>query len=480
MSEQQVPEKANESTLKKTLLECHPFRESAASIVCIGCFKLLAFPAGAKKIKCPHCNTLTDGIKIRCTACQHEMKVALSTTSVNCKKCKYNFQPIATLRIKAPAWADDPGAKMQLELTISIDESVANATNRMATVKVVPTQSLRTLSTLWEEDMGADFRSIGFFIKDASVDSTKSPMTLGLKDGDIIEIRRVTTSNASGHEFINSQFGAPTNCAMCKDFIWGIYHQGKKCAKCNLPVHHRCADKITSICESQRRAMYGIVNFDDEDDEAEGDAVQAVMITDEDKTAFASAIEEKTEPECDPNFMAGLAKISHFSDAEISEMWANYDADGSGELERDEMKTFMSDLVGAGGGSWSDNDNNELAVDRMIARMDTNGDGAIQWEEFWFFYKAQQDDHYLAEFAGAKLSTDQLYELWYHYDADGSGTLETDELLQLLSDLADQSGENPTEYKGKFESLLEQSGTVTWDMFYSTIVPIIQSSLALE
>jgi LSD1 subclass zinc finger protein len=465
------------NSLEATLIECQPFKDGASTIVCIGCFKLLAFPFGAKRVKCGHCATITDGIKIKCTSCSNSMRVALNSTLVQCAKCSYQFKPQATLKIKAPAWARD-GGNLELPLTVVIDSSVSRATVREKTVKVAPQQPLRASTLQWEDDFGADFRSVGFFKKNRQLDTTMTPMALELEPFDVIEIHRVNQSTGTGHEFLSSQFAAPTNCAYCKEFIWGIYHQGRKCAKCKLPVHHRCSDKLTAMCEADRRQLFGIVNFNQDDDEAEADeAVIGVVVKDEDKVAFSGCVEEKTEPECDPNFMASLSKLSNFSDQEIMDLWSHYDSDSSGTLERDEVQKLMSDVVGAGGGKWNKGDNAEAAVDRMIQRMDQNHDGVVSWEEFWYFYKAQQDSKFLAQFAGKKLTNDQLYELWYHYDADSSGSLEVDEVLQLLADLSGLNAETLAKNKSSLQSLLSPDAKVTWDTFYRTIVPMIHANV---
>lgn len=467
-----------QSSLQSTLLECNPFREGAATIVCIGCFKLLAYPFGARRVKCGFCATVTDGIKVRCTACDVAMRVALNVTQVRCKKCQYTFRPQATLKIKPPAWAQSRNAELVLPLRIVIDNSVSRATVRDKTVLVAPNQPLRASTTTWEDDFGADFRSVGFFKGQRQLDTAQTPMALELVPQDTIEIHRVHESKGSGHEFVTAQFGTPTNCAYCKEFIWGVFHQGRKCAKCKLPVHHRCADKVTAMCEADRRQLFGIVNYHEEDDEADvAEAVVGVVVSDDDRVAFTSCVEEAVEPECDPNFMASLSKLANFTDQEIMDMWANYDADGSGFLERDEIKKLMSDLVGAGGGKWKAGDSAEEAVDRVIQRMDQNHDGVISWEEFWYFFKAQQDSKFLAQFAGTKLSTEQLYELWYHYDADGSGSLEVDEVLQLLADISGQKGAVLDKHKSKLDSLLTPDAKITWDTFYTTIVPLIKASL---
>ena len=470
------------SALDKALVECNPFNEDACTLVCIGCFKLLAFPGGAKKIRCANCQTITDGVTVRCTSCKQQNKVAFGVSQINCKKCQYSFKPMPTLKIKRPDWALGK-AKLEMPLRVVIDQSVSAATIRDKVVTVVPTQPLRTIATVWEEDFGADFRSIGFFVDGKQLDSTQTPMALQLQPNFTVEIRRVSGKSSTGHEFLESQFSQPTNCAHCKEFIWGIYKQGRRCAKCKVPVHHRCAAAVTAMCEADRRNLFGIVNFNDEDDEEAGEAVLAVVIDDDIAQSFTACMEEKTAPECDPTFMASLGKLAGFTDTEIQDMWAEYDADGSGELEHDEIKRLMADLLGGQNGKFKAGDNAEAATDRMVARMDTNNDGVIQWEEFWYFYKAQQDSKYLEQFAGADvvLDDDRLAELWYHYDRDDSGELEPDELLSLIADISAQAkraaGATGAAKAPDMSSLFKTDKKITWEAFYTDVVPLLRSCL---
>ena len=210
----------------------------------------------------------------------------------------------------------------------------------------------------------------------------------------------------------------------------------------------------------------------------------AVVVEDDAAGDFAACIAEATEPECDKTFMASLGKLANFTDEEIQNIWAEYDEDGSGELERDEMKKMMSHLLGGVDGKFKGGDNAEAATDRMIARMDTNGDGSIQWEEFWYFFKAQQDSRYLEQFAGAdvKLDDDTLAQLWYHYDADDSGELEPDELLGLIADITAQAKRSGAAAAAgappmKLESLVKTDKKVTWEYFYTDVVPLLRKVL---
>jgi LSD1 subclass zinc finger protein len=467
------------SALRKSLQECEPFKEDGSTVVCIGCFKLLAFPSGAKKIICPGCQTLTTGIKIKCTACSNPMQVRLGSSLVRCRKCDYQFKPQAKLKIFVPQEKRKDEIPKPITVKIVVDNSVAKCEVRTKMIPLIASQPLRTNATYWEDQLGAVFRSIGFFCKDKQLDSKKTPKELGLVDNDVIQIRQTDHKSSNGHEFVTAQFGQPTNCAVCKTFIFGIYNQGKKCAKCQVPVHHRCAETFNGLCEADLRQLFGIVNFNDYDDEGDEAPTLAVIIDDGDKEAFANCVQEAVEPECDKNFMSGLDKISNFTDEQISEIWLHYDKDGSGALERDEMKAFMADLLGFGGGKWDDK-NSEEAVDRMMHRLDTNGDGMIDWQEFWFFVKAQQDAKYLESFSGVTLTTEKLYEMWYHYDVDGSGTLEADEMIALMQDISQLSGSTKKiDFKSaKFESLLGPSKKVSWDEFCTIIVPLIKSGIS--
>jgi LSD1 subclass zinc finger protein len=219
------------STLQSTLIECQPFKDVAATIVCIGCFKPLAYPSGARKVKCGNCTTVTDGIKIRCTSCSHAMRVALNANHVRCERCQYQFRPQATLKIKPPSWAlQQQLDALELPLRIILDDTVSRTAQtgkpRELMVKVVPNQPLRASTAQWEDSFGCDFRSVAFYKGQRQLDTTKTPMALELSKHDIITIQRAQRASSTTHEFASAQFGTPTNCAYCKEFIWGVYHQG--------------------------------------------------------------------------------------------------------------------------------------------------------------------------------------------------------------------------------------------------------------
>jgi Ca2+-binding EF-hand superfamily protein len=409
------------------------------------------------------------------------MSVDLGTEVAKCPQCHYEFSPIAKLKILVPeSKAEDKSTRI-IDVRLEVDRALLQTSMSGITVKAVTSQPLRESATLWEKQVQSDFSRCSFYLNGLMVSLAQTPRQLEMKDGDTIEVRRSSQKNVQGHEFAPSQFAGPTNCAYCKEFIWGIYKQGCRCTKCRIPVHHRCVEKVSSLCEADLRSMFGIVNFNDEDDEGVEAPVLGVVVEDDDRAEFGARLQESVAPECDPVFMSGLNKLSNFTDDEIQNMWLKYDKDESGTLDRDEMRQFVIDLVSAGGGKFDELTDLREPVDRLIKRMDTNHDNEIQWEEFWYFLKAQQDCNFLEEFKSTKkFSTDDLYKLWYHYDADQSGELELDELLNLLGDMLGSVGDDianariiKAKYKGRMQSFLQPNAKMNWETFCSSVVPLI-------
>jgi LSD1 subclass zinc finger protein len=472
-------------TLSNVLRECQPFKDGAATIVCIGCLQVLAFPSGAKKVKCSSCTTVTSAVKVKCTACGERVTVPLGTRTTKCPKCLYEFTPVAKLKIIVPEKGAVENNDRIIDVVVRVDRSV-QAVTREARLQLIVNQPLRESAQLWAGLLQADFSNVAFYNNEKSLTASSTPRQLQLQPNAVIEVRRSKAKNLQGHDFATSQFSGPTNCALCKEFIWGIYHQGKRCTKCRLPVHHRCAANVTSLCETSLREIFGIVNYNDEDDEGEGKPVIGVVVDEKDKIAFAAHTEEVVAPECDRNFMKTFDKLSNFTDEQIQEMWLKYDKDESGTLDHEEIRDFLLDLLDVGTfGSVDRSADIRAPVEHLIARMDSNGDGVIQWEEFWYFFKAQQDANFLEKFKKVgKLTTEQLYELWYNYDEDGSGRLEVDELLKLLNDLLEGVDGNSRDavvlkakYRGHFESFLTGDGCMTWEQFCTVIVPLIQQAV---
>jgi Ca2+-binding EF-hand superfamily protein len=409
------------------------------------------------------------------------MKLELKEKEAKCPKCNYLFRPVTVFKLAVPDTPDGKGPK-PVKLVVSVDATFRPAKNNQS-LKALLEQPLKTNFSVWEMQMGfTGLSNATVSNRGAPLDTAKSPKELGLKDDDVLTVVPGERSKQpGGHDFSPANFNQPTNCALCKKFIWGLYNQGKKCAKCWAPVHHRCAEQYTQMCEASMRQSLGLNMADfnnSEDAEDETNIPEGYPIQQEDLMDWASLLTEESSPENDKNFMKTFDKFSNFTDDEIGKIWSKYDADGNGSLDKQEMKVFVCDLLGALAGG-TDAKAVEATVDRVMTAMDTNRDGSIQWEEFYYFYKAQQDNKFLGAFKGIKLTKEKLYEMWYHYDADNSGVLEADEVLRLLQDCASIAGGTNTtsQYKGQLESFFGPSKRVTWEEFCSTLVPLIQDSI---
>jgi len=78
----------------------------------------------------------------------------------------------------------------------------------------------------------------------------------------------------------------------------------------------------------------------------------------------------------------------------VKTLFTQLDTDGSGFLERDEVKTIANQL----NAKMQQGDFDEAAFNEAFTRLDKNGDGKIAQEELLsFFFKAAQKRGLLAE-----------------------------------------------------------------------------------
>ena len=49
------------------------------------------------------------------------------------------------------------------------------------------------------------------------------------------------------HHFVWRTFYSPTDCSLCRKFIWGIYKQGLQCKECLFICHGKCLAYSTQI-----------------------------------------------------------------------------------------------------------------------------------------------------------------------------------------------------------------------------------------
>lgn len=112
----------------------------------------------------------------------------------------------------------------------------------------------------------------------------------------------------------------------------------------------------------------------------------------------------------------------------IQSLFRKYDSDGNGVLQRQEMLSLLMDDMAL----------EAKKAENVLAEVDKDGDGNVNFEEFFQWLR---DSKSLDKINESEASANRYYytrkavELFKKYDKDESGTIDVDELKQLLSDL---------------------------------------------
>ncbi|CAH0551611.1 unnamed protein product [Brassicogethes aeneus] len=122
---------------------------------------------------------------------------------------------------------------------------------------------------------------------------------------------------------------------------------------------------------------------------------------------------------------------------DIREIWREYDTDGSGYIEADELKNFLRDLLKE---AKKINDVSEDKLieytDTMLQVFDSNKDGRLQLSEMAKLLPVKENFLCRQVFKGAtKLTKDDIERVFALYDRDNNGTIENEELRGFLKDL---------------------------------------------
>ncbi|KAJ2941274.1 hypothetical protein O0L34_g3471 [Tuta absoluta] len=125
------------------------------------------------------------------------------------------------------------------------------------------------------------------------------------------------------------------------------------------------------------------------------------------------------------------------SSVEFMKIWREYDTDGSGYIEADELKNFLRDLLKE---AKKINDVSEDKLieytDTMLQVFDSNKDGRLQLSEMAKLLPVKENFLCRQVFKGAtRLTKDDIERVFSLYDRDNNGSIENEELKGFLKDL---------------------------------------------
>ncbi|XP_022193256.2 calbindin-32 isoform X1 [Nilaparvata lugens] len=129
------------------------------------------------------------------------------------------------------------------------------------------------------------------------------------------------------------------------------------------------------------------------------------------------------------------------SSVEFMKIWREYDTDGSGYIEADELKNFLRDLLKE---AKRINDVTEDKLieytDTMLQVFDSNKDGRLQLSEMAKLLPVKENFLCRQVFkdgieGATKLTKDDIERVFSLYDRDNNGTIENEELRGFLKDL---------------------------------------------
>ncbi|XP_064618677.1 calretinin-like isoform X2 [Lineus longissimus] len=162
------------------------------------------------------------------------------------------------------------------------------------------------------------------------------------------------------------------------------------------------------------------------------------------------------------NSIMGGKSDARLTSVEFLKIWYHYDKDRSGYLEIDELEGFLRDLLLH---NTEDKEKKQtspfkslfkklsrrffLAInpqmingyrDTIIELYDTNRDGKIELAELSKLLPVEEN--FLCQFASKEksLSKEVFNDIFSHYDRDGNGEIESEELIALMKDVLEREG----------------------------------------
>jgi len=125
------------------------------------------------------------------------------------------------------------------------------------------------------------------------------------------------------------------------------------------------------------------------------------------------------------------------SSVEFMKLWYQYDTDGSGYIEADELKNFLRDLLKEASKSQEVTEDKLIEyTDTMLQVFDANKDGKLQLSEMAKLLPVKENFLTRQIFKESNnLTKEDIESVFSLYDRDRSGEIENEELSGFLKDL---------------------------------------------
>merc|ERR1719431_1297455 len=122
------------------------------------------------------------------------------------------------------------------------------------------------------------------------------------------------------------------------------------------------------------------------------------------------------------------------SSVEFMKLWYQYDTDGSGYIEADELKNFLRDLLSEAHKAQEVTEDKLIEyTDTMLQVFDSNKDGKLQLSEMAKLLPVRENFLTRQVFKGSKnLTKEDIAGVFSLYDRDNSGVIENEELSGFL------------------------------------------------
>ncbi|VDP74405.1 unnamed protein product [Echinostoma caproni] len=204
-----------------------------------------------------------------------------------------------------------------------------------------------------------------------------------------------------------------------------------------------------------------------------GDEVVSEIALEQLKQEFMDAYDDNEDGKIDINELAQilptdetfLALFQHeaplSSSVEFMRVWKQFDADGSGYIEKEELRGFLKHLLERSNIKISE-DKLEDYTQTFLSLFDRDGDGRLQLSEMARLLPVKENYLIKPLFKNTNdIDQRTVDRIFRKYDTDGNGILENEELLGFLKDLLEATGEEYTEERMNQmkDSILDQ-----WDV----------------